>query len=90
MRSELFKGINEMGDLECYLVVTDKGIMMYGNSVEARAMLSQLVNQLQKHGIPEHELKEAFEIGIMSNKDRDKLLKQEIKNLLNGLFEPRK
>lgn len=87
MRKDLFKGINKMGEFDCYLLVTDRGIMMCGNDVEARAMLSQIVNQLKEHGIEEKELKEAFEIGLMSNRERENIMKNKIKELIDNIFE---
>jgi len=86
MRNELFKGINKMGNIGCYLLVTDKGIMMNGNDIEARAMLSHIVYQLKQHGIDEDEIKRAYELGLMSNKERDKVAKEKLDNLIEKLF----
>lgn len=86
MRNELFKGINKMGNIDCYLLVTDKGMMVYGNDIELRAMLSHIVNQLKEHGIEEKELKRAFELGLMSNEERDEVAKEKLDNLIEKLF----
>lgn len=86
MRNELFKGINKMGNMNCYLLVTDKGIMMCGNDVEARAMLSQIVHQLQSHGIEDHEILRAVEIGLMTEKEREGIMHNKVEELIEKLF----
>ena len=86
MRQELFKGINKMGDIECYLLVTDRGIMMCGNDVEARAMLSQIVSQLKEHGLEENELKRAFELGLMTSDEREAVAKEKISSLIEKII----
>ena len=86
MRNELFKGINKMGEIGCYLLVTDRGIMLCGNDVEARAMLSQIVNQFKEHGIDEEEIKRAVEIGLMSKEERKEVSKDKIESLIEKLF----
>lgn len=86
MRNELFKGINKMGNLECYLLCTDRGIMVCGNDVEIRAMFSQIVSQLKEHGIEESELQRAFELGLMSNDEREEVAKEKIHSLIEKLL----
>ena len=86
MRKELFKGINKMGNIECYLLVTYKGIMMSGNDIEARAMFSHIVYQLNQHGISDDELKRAYELGLMSKEERDKVANEKLNNLIEKLF----
>lgn len=86
MRNELFKGINKMGNIGCFLLVTDKGIMMNGNDIEARAMLSHIVYQLKEHGIDEVELKRAYELGLMSDKERDEVAQEKLGSLIEKLF----
>lgn len=87
MRNELFKGINKMGNIECYLLVTDRGIMVCGNDVEIRAMFSQIVSQLKEHGIDEAELQRAFELGLMSNEEREEVAKEKIQSLIEKMIE---
>ena len=86
MRQELFKGINKMGNIDCYLLCTDKGIMMCGNEIEARAMLSQIVCQLKEHGIEDNELKRAFDLGLMSNDEREEVAKEKLGSLIEKLI----
>lgn len=86
MRNELFKGINKMGNIDCYLLCTDRGIMVCGNDVEIRAMFSQIVNQLIEHGIEENELQRAFELGVMSNEEREEVAKEKISSLIEKLL----
>lgn len=86
MRNELFKGINKMENIDCYLLVTDKGMMVYGNDIEIRAMFSQIVNQLKNHGIGEKELSRAFELGLMSEKEREEEKKEKVNSLIEKLF----
>ena len=86
MRNELFKGINKMGNIDCYLLCTDRGIMVCGNDVEIRAMFSQIVSQLKEHGIDEDELKRAFELGLMSNEERQEVAKEKIESLIEKLL----
>lgn len=87
MRNELFKGINKMGDLDCYLLVTDRGIMVCGNDIEIRAMFSQIVSQLKEHGLEAKELQRAFELGLMSNEEREEAAKEKIESLIEKLIE---
>ena len=86
MRNELFKGINKMGNISCHLLVTDKGMMVCGNDVEIRAMFSQIVHQLKEHGIGEKELSEAFDLGLMSEDEREEAAKEQIHNLIERLI----
>lgn len=86
MRNDLFKGINKMGDIDCYLLCTDMGIMVCGNDVEIRAMFSQIVNQLVEHGIEENELQRAFDLGLMSNEEREAVAKDKISKLIEKLI----
>ena len=87
MRNELFKGINKMGEIDCYLLCTDRGIMVCGNDVEIRAMFSQIVSQLKDHGIEESELQRAFELGVMSNEEREVAAKEKLQNLIEKMIE---
>lgn len=86
MKNELFKGINKMGDIDCYLLCTDSGIMVCGNDVEIRAMFSQIVSQLKEHGIKESELQRAFELGVMSNEEREEVAKEKLNSLIEKLI----
>lgn len=87
MRNELFKGINKMGNIDCYLLITDKGMMVYGNDVEIRAMFSHIVFQLKEHGIEEKELAKAFKLGLMSEEERKEITKEKISSFVEKLFE---
>ena len=89
MRNELFKGINKMGNIGCYLLVTDKGIMMSANDIEARAMFSHIVFQLKEHGITEKELAKAYRLGLMSDEEREEASKEQLASFINKLFERR-
>lgn len=86
MRNELFKGINKMGNIDCYLLCTDRGIMVCGNDVEIRAMFSQIVSQLKDHGMEDEELQRAFELGLMSNEEREEVAKEKINSLIEKLL----
>lgn len=86
MRNELFKGINKMGNIDCYLLCTDGGIMVCGNDVEIKAMFSQIVNQLKEHGVSETVLTRAFELGLMSNEEREEVAKEKISSLIEKLL----
>lgn len=87
MREELFKGINKMENIECYILVTDCGIMVHGNDVEIKAMLSQTVNQLKVHGFEDRDLKKAFELGLLTYEEREEIVKEKLEGLIDKLFE---
>lgn len=86
MRNELFKGLNKMGNINCYMLLTDKGVMLCGSDVEARAMLSQMVYQLKSHGLKDDDLREAVELGLMSDEEREQKTNEKIESLIEKLF----
>lgn len=72
----------EEEDFECYMLVTDKGISVNGNTAELLTLLSSLEKRLMELGIAEELIKEATRIAFLEPKD----VLLELKGKLNEML----
>lgn len=83
MREDLFKAINKMENVQCYILISNDGMTLSGSEVEVRAMLSQIVHVLKVHGFSEERINRAVELGLMTDEERKETLFGNITDMLN-------
>lgn len=84
-------------DTKTILIATDNGVGITGNLISILGSFSMMVNKLIEGGISEKQLRQAFDLGVMTDKEvekeTDKITKKtaeakkELKEIIKGLTE---
>lgn len=82
MRKETIKKINKMMEgANCVIVATDESALIEGNGAMILASLASLIKSIRKN-MPDEMIKDAIELGFLSDEELDKRTKESIEKLL--------
>lgn len=86
MKEELIKKIKERRNIDCYIFLTDEGMLAHARGEEILFMITSMIDKL-KEDIPREEFEKCIEYAYMSDEEIEKEAKKKEKERIKEFIE---